>query len=375
MKIAVIRKESGFRMGGAEKYCANLCRCLAELGHRVFLVACECDRDIHPNLLHVPVKVSNWSSSARNLSFHRNSQEALRNLDVDCAYGLSRTFPVDAFRISDPLHASWFDIRYTDRWRNMIERLNPRHRTILGLEQSICNPEHTRAIITNSKWSRQQLLNCYEYPEESVHVVYNGVDLDKFRPLQQVRPVDEKLKILFVAHDFKRKGLGFILDALRQLKAQGVACHLTVVGRDKPSPFRREAEKFGVSENIDFFEPSSRLEDYYNDSDLFVFPTLSDPFANVCLEALACGLPVMTTTHNGAAEILVEDKTGYVLEGSRPLASQIAAKVMRFSRLALEDRLEMRRQARLCAMGYTVLNNARQTLEVLTALTRPRQGR
>lgn len=371
MKIAIVRKESGFQRGGAEAYCANLCRCLADMGHQVFLVARECDDNIHPELVHVPVQVRNWSSSARNLSFHRNSQIALKQLNVDRVYALSRTFPADAFRFSDPFHATWLDIRYTARWRNTLERMNPRHRTILALEREICRTQHTGAIITNSHWVRRQLLDYYNYPGERIHVVYNGVDLDKFTPPSQEAIVNGPLKLLFVANDFVRKGLAFILDALHQLKTAGIACHLTVVGRDNPLPFRKHAEKLGISAAVDFCGPSSHTRNSYRAADLLVLPTLSDPFANVCLEALACGLPVMTTTHNGASEILTEEQTGYVLRGDRPLAPQIVTGLVNFSRLSREQRLEMRRLARLCAQGFTITNNTRQTVEVLESANRP----
>jgi UDP-glucose:(heptosyl)LPS alpha-1,3-glucosyltransferase len=372
MKIAVVRKECSFRRGGAERYCANLCRCLADMGHQVFVVARECDADVHPDLVHVPVVVGNRSSAVRNLSFHRNSQKAIRQLDVDRVYALSRTYPADAFRVSDPLHATWLDIRYPGRFRNRLERLNPRHRAILSLERGICDARHTGVIITNSNWARQQILARYDYPAERIHVVYNGVDLDCFSPTEADISVGGPLRLLFVAQDFARKGLGFILDAMKQLHAQGIACHLRVVGRDDPRPFRQQAQQLGVAQAVDFHESTSQIQDYYNTSDLLVFPTLSDPFANVCLEALACGLPVMTTTYNGAAEILTEDQTGYVLQANRPLAPQIVAAIVRFSRLPEQYRVEMAHRARMCAEGFTIRRNAERTLEVLAGATRSR---
>jgi UDP-glucose:(heptosyl)LPS alpha-1,3-glucosyltransferase len=341
------------------------------MGHKIFVVARECDDDIHPDLIHVPVKVSNRTSAARNLSFHHNSQQALKNLSLDRVYALSRTFPADVFRVSDPLHDCWLDIRYPGSFRNRLERLNPRHRAILALERGICAARHTGAIITNSALAKQQLLARYNYPAERIHVVYNGVDLDRFRPGVEDSFRTGPLRLLFVAQDFVRKGLGYILQALQQLAVEGIACHLTVVGRDDPRPFRKQAERLGVEQSVAFCEPSYRIEEFYNAADLFVFPTLSDPFANVCLEALACGLPVMTTINNGAAEILEEAQTGYVLQSANPLVSQMVEGIVGFSRLSREHRLEMGRGARQCAERFTIENNARRTLEVLMGVPRP----
>lgn len=369
MNIAVVRKECSLRKGGAERYCANLCRCLAEMGHRVWVLAHECDRDIHPDLIHVPIPVSNRTSAARNLSFHHNSQRALERLKVDRVYALSRTYPADAFRVSDPLHNSWLDMRYTGRFRNRLERLNPRHRTILALENAIRDARQTGVIITNSQWVRNELLACGDYPAERIQVVYNGVDTSLFRPLPSHGSFDAPLKLLFVSHDFTRKGLGFVIEALAELKTLGISCHLSVVGKDDPRAFRKKAERLGVSRDVEFCGPHSDPRACYTDADLLVLPTLSDPFANVCLEALACGLPVMTTTNNGASEILTEGETGYVLDSLRPLMPQIVAGIALFGRLAPERRIDMASRARLCAERFTIELNACRTLEVLAAMT------
>lgn len=368
MKIAVIRKECSFRRGGAERYCANLCRCLADMGHEVYVVARECDTDIHPHVRHVPVKVSNRSSAARNRSFHLNSQRALRQLTVDRVYALSRTFPADAFRVSDPLHAAWMDIRYPGRLRRFLEHLNPRHRAILELERAICDARNTRAIITNSIWAKTRLLDLYAFPTKRIHVVYNGVDLDRFSPGRPEAGGEGPLRLLFVAQDFSRKGLGFVVEALARLSASGVDCRLKVVGRDDPRPFRLQADRSGVTGLIDFAGPSRQVENCYRTSDLLVFPTLSDPFANVCLEALACGLPVMTTNNNGAAEVLDEGRTGYVLPADRSIASLIADRVRKFAALSVTQRRSMARQSRETAERFTIRRNAEKTLAVLASL-------
>lgn len=366
MKIAVIRKECGFGRGGAERYCANLCRCLAKLGHEIFVLAQFCDANLHPSIQHVPIACSGLTSSARNRSFHANAQKALQGMSVDRVYALSRSYPADAFRVSDPLHCSWMDIRYPGLIRNLIERCNPRHRTILALEKAICNPANTKIIITNSALAKRQLLTTYPFPEDRIKVVYNGVDLHKFSPgTDTVRK--DCLQLLFVAQDFRRKGLSFILKAFAQLKAAAVNCRLKVVGGDDKGPFLKEAERLGISSMVEFVGTSKAVESFYAAADLLVFPTQSDPFANVCLEALACGCPVMTTLNNGAAEIIAEGETGYLIN-NKDIATQISAKVMQYASLSLEQRLLMRKASRNTAEKFTIERNALETLALLDAL-------
>jgi UDP-glucose:(heptosyl)LPS alpha-1,3-glucosyltransferase len=96
-----------------------------------------------------------------------------------------------------------------------------------------------------------------------------------------------------------------------------------------------------------------------------VFPTQYDPFANVCLEALACGLPVVTTSSNGAAEILEEGRDGFVVSPGHAAVQGIVAKVMDFSSRSVQNKLAMKCTARKKAENFTVAKNAEQTLEIL----------
>ncbi len=369
MKIAVIRKECSFFRGGAERYCANLSRVLAERGHTVYVVAKECDPDIHPSVIHIPVKVNNLTSSSKNRSFHVNSQRALQELKVDKVYALSRSYPADAYRASDPLHINLMNIRYAGKIERFLQGLNPRHRTILALERGIFDPKRIKIVITNSRLTKSQILNVYPYPEERIHVIYNGVDLKKFSPGHK-RQVNNKkvLRLLFVSQDFRRKGLIHLIEAIAILKGMSLPCLLQVVGSDNPSHYLKKAKRLGIDREIEFSGTSKSVEDYYREADLFVLPTQSDPFANVCLEAMACGLPVATTTNNGASEIIDEGETGYVLNESEPLPEQIVRVVKVFSAKTERKRDEMKKFARIRAEGLTILKNAEKTLELL-ALT------
>ena len=361
MKIAVIRQECSFRKGGAERYAANLCRELAEMGHEVWVIAETFDPEIHPALKHLPVKVNHATSAKRSWSFHENSQRALKDIDADAVLALSRSFPADAFRVSDPLHRYWMKVRYSDPLRRWIENINPRHRTILRLENSIFDPANTRMILTNSDLSKTLIREYYDYPQERIHVVYNGVDLRHFRPAE-TKTVRANTRLLFVGQDFKRKGLAAAIDALAMLPG----CTLRVVGRDDPAPYRAQARNLGVADRVEFMGATGGIRDIYQDADLFVFPTLYDPFANVCLEALACGLPVLTTTTNGASEIITEGVDGYVIDGEAPdPARRIAAKVRVFLEHETAARETMRDAAREKAESHTIRANAGKVVELL----------
>ena len=366
MKIAVIRMECSYRKGGAERYAANLCKALAVMGHQVWVLAETFDPAIHPDLIHVPIKVDRTSSWSRNNSFNRNSQEAIAKLDADAVLALSRSFPSDAFRVSDPLHRFWMKIRYPGKFHRWLQELNPRHRAILQLENAILDPANTRMIITNSRLSKTVIREYYDYPADRIHVVYNGVDLEKFRPATRETTAGQPVRLLFVGQDFKRKGLAPVIEALAKVRDKGLDCQLRVIGRDNPEPYRQLASRLGVTDRITFEGPSGTIQTAYQAADLFVFPTLYDPFANVCLEALACGLPVLTTTTNGSSEVVTENSDGYIIDGNPSgLAEGISGKVIAFCQLPAAEREAMRHRARSKAEGFTTETNAATIVELL----------
>ena len=366
MKFAVIRSECSYRKGGAERYAANLCRSLAEMGHDVRVLAEMFDPEIHPALRHIPIQVDRTSSWSRNRSFHENSQKALHGLKLDAVLALSRSFPSDAFRVSDPLHRYWMKIRYPGKIHRFLQSLNPRHRAILELENAILDPANTRMIITNSTLSKAIIREHYDYPEDRIHVVYNGVDLEKFQPLPAKSAAEGRTRLLFVGQDFKRKGLALVLEALAMTGGRG-NCHLRVAGGDDPRRYKDLAAKLGVADRVTFAGATGDIQTAYQEADLLVFPTFYDPFANVCLEALACGLPALTTTTNGSSEIISDGVDGYVITGEpAPSAASIAGKVAMFAELDGERRGAMRAAARRTALKYTMEANARRVVELLT---------
>lgn len=366
MRLAVIRSECSFTKGGAERYAANLCRELTTLGHQVWVLAEIFDPEIHPDLIHIPIHVDRTTSARRNNSFNANAQKALKSLKVDHVIALSRSFPADVFRVSDPLHRFWMTLRYPGKIRRFIENLNPRHRAILALEKAIIDPQNTRLIVTNSQLSKTLIRKHYSYPPDRIHVIYNGVDFDQFHPDPNYQESDT-LNFLFVGQDFKRKGLKeVILAFLKTIKA-GHPAHLTVVGSDDPAPYRQLAEFHQIAPSITFTGATREIQKIYQSSDLFIFPSLYDPFANVVLEALACGLPALTTTTNGSSELITPGQNGYLVEGATThLADDLAQQMTSFAELTPNARSLMRKKASQSASPFTTTANAKTFVEAFS---------
>ena len=176
-----------------------------------------------------------------------------------------------------------------------------------------------------------------------------------------MRLSDEARVILFSGNNFGPKGLGTLIKALSLLKEELADLCLLVLGRGRKGPFQRLAQKLRIAQRVVFAGFAKEPERFYGASDLFVLPTKYDPFANVCLEALASGLPVITTTANGASEIIENGKYGFILEDVQDFKA-LAGLIRRFFLEA--DRQEFSNLSHEIASVFTVERNARQTLAV-----------
>lgn len=159
-------------------------------------------------------------------------------------------------------------------------------------------------------------------PPEDIQVIPYGVDLDRFHDAPGLTGTSGPLKLLFVGTINQRKGIKYLLEALRLLPGRQV--ELTVCGRavDDLRLFRPFVSQVRVRPSVSHAE----LVHAYRSSDLFVFPSIAEGFGHVLLESLACGLPVLSTTHTAAPDLLTEGEDGWVVSPRRPdlLAERIA---------------------------------------------------
>jgi UDP-glucose:(heptosyl)LPS alpha-1,3-glucosyltransferase len=138
--------------------------------------------------------------------------------------------------------------------------------------------------------------------------------------------------LLLVGSGFARKGVDRLIDALAAC-ADGAA-HLVVVGADKgEGRARARARARGVDGRVHFPGPQQDVRPWYGLADAFALPTLYDPFPNAALEALACGLPIVTSTQCGAAELVRAGENGYVCDAlDAPALARACAEVLALAR-------------------------------------------
>jgi UDP-glucose:(heptosyl)LPS alpha-1,3-glucosyltransferase len=114
------------------------------------------------------------------------------------------------------------------------------------------------------------------------------------------------------------KGLGYLIKALAKIKKEDhPPFKLLILGRDRQNPYLRLAKKLGILEEVIFVGSTNEPEKYYGAADLLVHPTFYDACSLTVLEALASGLPVITTLSNGASGRISQGEEGLVIEEIR----------------------------------------------------------
>ncbi|MGD9035552.1 MAG: glycosyltransferase family 4 protein [Syntrophobacterales bacterium] len=320
MKIALVRKDFSPKGGGGERYSVDLARGLRDSGHEVHVFAHRYEpmRGVSFHSVAVPLKpfgLQNWL-------FAQNVRHALSKNEFDIVNGISQIYPQDIYRLGDGIHKHWLTVRRPRMFSHVYDKISPRHRLLLHLEKKIFSPGNYKRIIANSELCKQHAIKYYKVPPQLVDVIFCGVDFAIFN--SSVRNEGAQLRIffgigrelivvLFVGTNYERKGLDTVLQGISRLRDKE-KYRLLVVGKGNIPRYQRLAQKLGLQEITVFCGYQEHMPPFYGAADIFLLPSYYDPFGNVCLEAMACGLPVITTRETGVSELMAHGKSGFVMD-------------------------------------------------------------
>ncbi|OWY37434.1 glycosyl transferase family 1 [Xenophilus sp. AP218F] len=257
----------------------------------------------------------------RDWSFARAARAAWRAAGVDLAQSHERIPGCHVFRAGDGVHAAWLAARLEGRggWARLATFCNPYHHYMLRAERAMFRHPDLRAVICNSRLVRDDVIRHFGVPAERCVVIHNGVDSQRFHP-DRARSTRASLRqgigvppdaptLVYVGSGFERKG---VAQALRAIVPHAQT-HLVIVGGDKKlARYRQLAQRLGIAERAHFMGPQRDVLGFYGIADGFILPTIYEPFGSVVGEALACGLPVLTSTRCGGAELIREGETGWL---------------------------------------------------------------
>ncbi len=326
MKIALVHLRHA-QVGGTERVLDEVSRRLALRGHEVTIV---CRSHVEPSheairfhVLKSPVIGSAWRMWAFAIAVKRHVQSGR----YDLVYSLGRTWSQDVIRCSGGSHTTWIEqVRRAKTSRSRI--IPPLHalkdRLAVAIERRAYAPGAYRKVIVNSRLVGDDLAARYGIPREALKIIYNGVDLARFRPIDPRQRAEHRrvlgaspgeILFLFLGRGFERKGLERLLRAFVEVAAREPLARLSVVGRDSTQPrYEALAAELGLGDRVRFHGERRDPQLCLAAADVHVLPTWYDSFAFTVLESLACGTPAITTDHAGASELIDRGVQGDVLE-------------------------------------------------------------
>ncbi|MDA0190297.1 MAG: glycosyltransferase family 4 protein [Proteobacteria bacterium] len=326
LRLAIVRQRYN-PFGGAERFVATALDALGRHDLSLTLITREWTGGERRHAV-IECRPPHLGRLARDRSFARCVRDVLARERFDLVQSHERIPGCDIFRAGDGVHAAWLEQRARRQGAlgRLGARLSPWHRYTLAAERAMFADPRLRAVICISQLVRNDIRRFYGVAEEKLHVIYNGVDLERYHPglaagqRQETRArlgvPDAAPLFVYVGSGFERKGVGPLLEAL----ARAPACkthdaRLVVVGADKHlRRYARAAAQAGLGDRVIFTGGVQDVRPYYAAADAFVLPTLYEPLSNAVLEALACGLPCLVSTQCGAAELIAPGRNGFACD-------------------------------------------------------------
>ena len=351
--------------GGQEGFLRRLGAFLISKGHDVEVLASAADPI--PGATHASVSVPRWvGRSAWDWAAARAVAAASEQREYDVSFGGQKMWGCNVLRPGGGVEAEYWSVRLADRYawpplRALARTASVKRCFDLDAESRGYSAPALRYVIANSELVRHSIAQRYPAIADKVEVIQNGADLERFSALanQETRTATHnelgldpaRRTAVFSGPSFRRKGPPRALTALELTRhsAESAGWQLSVLGGGKRGRAQRLVQQLGLSDAVRFVGNTSEPERYYAASDVLLYPSFYDPCANVTFEALASGIPVITTRRNGASEVITDGQQGWTV--SHP--DQVEAMARHLAALTDEARLaDMKAAARALAEDH-----------------------
>jgi len=328
VKVALVIQHADPARGGAETYTLDIARALSHRGHDVSILASDYG-EIPWEARQIKIEGRGLTRLSAYLRFLHNLEQHVLGTSYDIIHSMLPVRACDLYHPHAGIAAESIEtghLKYEAGFRRSLAKLgtklNRKRQKTAAIEKFLLTSRHPPLVLCLSNYVKQTVKKHYPVKDEDLATLFNAIDLRRFdpngKPTERAQTRHElqigadKTIALMVAHDFHRKGLREAITALA--KVQDPRLVLLVVGKDSEGPYRRHAIAMGVDEQVIFAGAVNDTVPYYRAADFFVLPTRHDPCSLAVLEALAMGLPVISTKFNGATEIMTHGVEGFVLD-------------------------------------------------------------
>lgn len=378
MNVALCYERIFPNKGGCETYIADLTRRLVADQHTVHLYCVDYDKELIPaSIIHHPMEEIKGPRFMRPWKFATACEKLLKAEPQDVSIGFIKTWGQDILMPQGGLHIASYRHnirkhapglgRFTAR---LLKQFDVSHWSYGLLERKQLRDHRSRFVVA-SQFVQSHLARHYHIQGERVTVVPNAIDPERFRGADRLllrAAVREECQIapgdsvgLFVGHNPKLKGLEPLLKAVALLPGEA-KFRLLVCGASKDKRFQQQADRLGIRDRVKFLGFREDVRDVFFAADFLIHPTFYDPCALVTFEALACGLPVITSRFNGAAEKL-PDSMQPLLVGNPHDTASLANAIHQLC--SHETRLKLSRHARQAATEWTFEHHYQELLKVM----------
>jgi UDP-glucose:(heptosyl)LPS alpha-1,3-glucosyltransferase len=377
MKIALVIERLDPTRGGAETWAGAFTRALAARGHDVHVYSRR--RSVAPEgVTPHPVAVSGVGRTMRTMSFARNVEAALAEETYDIVQGIGKTWTHNVYQPHGGVHAATMKANLAmlskagATLKRIAASISPKECVFRRIERRQFVEHPAEMFVALSQMVRSDMQRFYNVPDEKISIVYNGVDTERFNPQLRAERraamryewgiAPDDIVFLIVAHNWRLKG---VHELVRCVTGKLPRSLLVVVGRGDSSALERFASARQPG-RVRFPGAVDDAAACYAAADAYVHPTWYDPCSLTVLEALASGLPVVTTPMNGASELMTDGEQGFIVPpGDREALHEALSNL--FDPTLRE---KMGRAARTLAEAHTLGHNVDEMIAVFEKVLR-----
>jgi UDP-glucose:(heptosyl)LPS alpha-1,3-glucosyltransferase len=305
-----------FPYGGLQKDFLRIANLLSQK-HSVTVLTTDWQDELPKNLSVKIITVNGWTNHRRMQDFSNKALAVVQQLGCDLIVGFNKMPGLNAHFAADNCYVAQAQEKHS-----YFYRLTSRYRVYKALEKSVFDAKQSVKILTLTEKQKRGYQSIYQTPDERFYVLppnFNFTDnfldeisIQKIRHLNQIKK--DELAVLMVCSAFKNKGVDRALYALKKLPIDLLAkTRLLIIGADKPKPFLQLAKKLKIDARIKFLGGRTDIFAQMRAADLLLHPARREAAGIVLLEALACGLPVLTTAQCGYAEHIEKAGAGKTL--------------------------------------------------------------
>ena len=315
--------------GGQERFVYNFAHFLADRGWKVRVISSKVKEKPKNESIEVQkISVPNLGRGLRNLIFALMCKKIGKELKKDgyILFGFGKTYYQDIYRSGGGIHRFYvnraqykFESELSRKLYILKKKTSLSYHITNFIEKLTFENENLKTIVAPTEFVKSQIGENFK-PKAQIKIIRNGVNLKRFNP-ERRNELREKFReelgidkndfvIGYVSSNFRLKGFQYLLEAISKLKSEGFSFKLLAAGEEFKR-WKKEIERLNLKGNVFIIGKVKEVERVYFSSDLFVYPTLYDASANVVLEAMASGLPVLASRYSGTGELL---PTRFIIE-------------------------------------------------------------